>query len=81
MDGLLTCFIQLSYKTPWTRLMQQAYDNAHRGWLCVEPLEILIEQGCAQFELFTGYAAPKKRMTECVVQQFRDACPESDRWD
>jgi shikimate 5-dehydrogenase len=64
-------FQQLSYKTPWTRLMQQAHDNAHRGWVCVEPLEILIEQGCAQFELFTGFPAPKKRMTDCVVRQFQ----------
>ena len=51
--------------------MKQAHDNAHRGWVCVEPLEILIEQGCAQFELFTGFPAPKKRMTDCVVRQFQ----------
>jgi shikimate 5-dehydrogenase/shikimate kinase len=69
-SGKLLTNSQLSYKTPWTRLMQQAHDNAHRGWICVEPLDILIEQGCAQFELFTGYPAPKKRMTDCVLQQF-----------
>jgi shikimate 5-dehydrogenase len=50
--------------------MQQAHENTHRGWTCVEPLEILIEQGCAQFELFTGHPAPKKRMTECLLEQF-----------
>ena len=55
--------------------MQQAHDNAHRGWVCVELLEILIEQGCAQFELFTGFPAPKKRMTDCVVRQFQAGNP------
>lgn len=49
--------------------MQQAHDNAHRGWTLIEPLEILIEQGAAQFELFTGHPAPKKQMTDSVIQR------------
>lgn len=49
--------------------MQQAHDNAYRGWTLIEPLEVLIEQGCAQLELFTGHPAPKKQMTDSVIQR------------
>ncbi|THY29709.1 hypothetical protein D6D00_03379 [Aureobasidium pullulans] len=62
--------VELSYKSSWTPLLQQAHDNAHKGWICVEPLEVLIEQGRAQFELFTGYPAPQKTMRNSILEQY-----------
>ncbi|GAB7333518.1 hypothetical protein MBLNU13_g05100t3 [Cladosporium sp. NU13] len=62
--------VELSYKTKTTSLLRQAYSNAHKGWVVVEPLEILIEQGCAQFELFTGRHAPRNQMTKSVVDHY-----------
>ncbi|KAG9858235.1 hypothetical protein KCU98_g1054, partial [Aureobasidium melanogenum] len=62
--------IELSYKSAWTPLLQQAHDNAHKGWICVEPLEILIEQGRAQFELFTGYPAPQRAMKDGIMDRY-----------
>ncbi|KAK6004310.1 hypothetical protein QM012_008172 [Aureobasidium pullulans] len=62
--------IELSYKSAWTPLLQQAHDHAHKGWICVEPLEILIEQGRAQFELFTGYPAPQRAMKDGIMDNY-----------
>ncbi|KAH0162626.1 hypothetical protein KCU67_g5871, partial [Aureobasidium melanogenum] len=62
--------IELSYKSAWTPLLQQAHDHAHKGWICVEPLEILIEQGRAQFELFTGYPAPQRAMKDGIMDRY-----------
>ncbi|TIA36609.1 hypothetical protein D6C78_05296 [Aureobasidium pullulans] len=62
--------VELSYKSSWTPLLQQAHDNAHKGWICIEPLEVLIEQGRAQFELFTGYPAPQKTMRNSILEQY-----------
>ncbi|KAI5246452.1 hypothetical protein E4T43_02609 [Aureobasidium subglaciale] len=62
--------IELSYRSAWTPLLQQAHENVHKGWICVEPLEILIEQGCAQFELFTGYPAPQRRMQDSIMDGY-----------
>lgn len=62
---------QLSYKTRWTPLLQQVAAKKDQGWNFVEPLEVLIEQGCAQFELFTGCPAPRNHITEKVVQRYR----------
>lgn len=66
----LTKLRQLSYLTKSTSLLKQAYEAAHKGWVVVEPLEVLIEQGCAQFELFVGHAAPRKEMTRNVVREY-----------
>ncbi|KAI4721900.1 hypothetical protein E4T48_01762 [Aureobasidium sp. EXF-10727] len=51
-------------------IVEQAHDRAHKGWICVEPLEMLIEQGCAQFELFTGYPAPQKAMKDGIMERY-----------
>lgn len=51
--------------------MQQARNNEAAGLHFVEPLEVLIEQNCAQFELFTGHPAPEKLMTDCLLRQYR----------
>lgn len=66
----LTIMRQLSYLTKSTSLLLQAYGAGHKGWVVVEPLEILIEQGCAQFELFVGRAAPRKVITQSVIQKY-----------
>lgn len=51
-------------------MLQQAHDRAHRGWICVEALEVLIEQGRAQFELFTGYPAPQRAMKDGIMDKY-----------
>lgn len=56
--------------TKTTTLLQQAYAAAQNGWVVVEPLEILVEQGCAQFELFVGQVPPRKIMTRSVINEY-----------
>ncbi|KAI4850906.1 hypothetical protein E4T44_02469 [Aureobasidium sp. EXF-8845] len=51
-------------------IVEQAHDRAHRGWICVEPLEVLIEQGRAQFEIFTGYPAPQRVMKDGIMENY-----------
>ncbi|KAF2148480.1 hypothetical protein K461DRAFT_232573 [Myriangium duriaei CBS 260.36] len=63
--------VELSYKLLWTPLLRQAEAKVDQGWICVEPIEVLIEQGCCQFELFTGSPAPRKRMIEATLEKYK----------
>ncbi|KAG8631952.1 hypothetical protein KVT40_001092 [Elsinoe batatas] len=62
--------VELSYKAPWTPLLQQVCDHSERGWTIVEPLEVLTEQAYAQFELFTGKPAPRKIMEKSAFDNY-----------
>lgn len=42
--------------------MRQTQKMSNRGWISVHGLEVLPEQGIAQFELFTGRRAPENVM-------------------
>lgn len=52
------------YKPRQTRLLQ---DAAHSGATCIEGWEMLLHQGTAQFELYTGTQAPVEVMKQIIT--------------
>ena len=53
--------------------MTQLREESHPGWSVVDPVEVLFEQACAQWELFTGSRAPRGAMWEACLNQYADA--------
>lgn len=65
--GIKGIICDMAYKPRRTKLLQQA---ERKGWSCVEGIEVLIEQGLAQFEIWTGKHAPARRIEEEVLKKY-----------
>ncbi|KAI9322305.1 EPSP synthase-domain-containing protein [Dichotomocladium elegans] len=65
--GIKGIICDMAYKPRRTKLLIQA---DRKGWSCVEGIEILIEQGLAQFEIWTGKHAPAQRIEDQVLRAY-----------
>ncbi|KAG1054024.1 hypothetical protein G6F43_003938 [Rhizopus delemar] len=65
--GIKGIICDMAYKPRRTKLLLQA---DRKGWSCVEGIEVLISQGIAQFEIWTGKKAPNHRIEEEVLRRY-----------
>jgi len=65
--------VELAYKPRITRLLALAEQKKHLGWVGVEGIEVLLEQGYEQFKLWTGRRAPRRAVREKVLEIYESA--------
>jgi shikimate dehydrogenase len=63
--GRFECVMDIVYQPLTTRLLREA--EAH-GCATIDGLQMLIHQGAAQFELFTGQKAPTEVMAGAAYE-------------
>lgn len=64
--------VDMAYKPAETPLLTLA-KAAGKGWESVRGVEVLLEQGYCQFELWTGRKAPKKAIAEAVLRNYESS--------
>jgi len=64
--------VDMAYKPAETPLLSLA-KTVGRGWQSVRGVEVLLEQGYVQFELWTGRRAPKRVIAETVLRKYESS--------
>ncbi|OJK04027.1 hypothetical protein ASPACDRAFT_22688 [Aspergillus aculeatus ATCC 16872] len=70
-------FVDVAYGKHQTVLRTSMNDRASKGWVVVDGLVVLLEQGVAQYELFTKRPAPVHVMRRTIQQQSQGFYPTS----
>ncbi|KAI8993294.1 EPSP synthase-domain-containing protein [Pilobolus umbonatus] len=65
--GIKGIICDMAYKPRRTKLLLQA---ERKGWSCVEGIEVLISQGIAQFEIWTGKHAPIPAIEQEIFKKY-----------
>ncbi|GBC05867.1 hypothetical protein RclHR1_06490002 [Rhizophagus clarus] len=61
--------VEMAYKPRRTQLLEK---GAEKGWIGVEGIQVLIEQGLCQFEEWTGRRAPRNIIEENVYRKYNN---------
>ncbi|KAJ0425643.1 hypothetical protein BJY00DRAFT_308376 [Aspergillus carlsbadensis] len=62
-------FLEVAYGPCKTALLEQVLEHTSTGWIVVDGLSLLVEQGIAQYELFTKRPAPVHVMRKVIQEE------------
>ncbi|KAJ2933109.1 hypothetical protein H1R20_g3982, partial [Candolleomyces eurysporus] len=63
--------VDMAYKPEETPLLRLAKESGSSNWVGVPGVEVLLEQGYVQFELWTGRKCPKEQVGTTVLTRYR----------
>ncbi|CAH0055234.1 unnamed protein product [Clonostachys solani] len=69
--------IELGYTTLNTSLLEQVREKS-KAWITMDGMDVLPEQGFAQFEFYTGRRPPRKIMRRAVLESFEEGSPKPE---